>query len=93
MNGVALSVMNTRSIASHAERNQWPPIPEVARVRNAGSSHVFAGHRPLLLLAAPRSSHGFFPCSRSFGVKLAPEVPTSIQERAYTSPIWYNPEG
>ena len=26
-----------------------------------------------------------------FGVKLAPEVPTTTQERAYTSPIWYTP--
>jgi hypothetical protein len=28
-----------------------------------------------------------------FGDELPPEVPTSTQERAYTSPIWYTPEG
>ena len=29
--------------------------------------------------------------AKYFGIKLAPEVPVEIQERAYTSPIWYAP--
>jgi len=29
--------------------------------------------------------------AKRFGVKLAPEVWTTLQERAYTSPIWYTP--
>ena len=28
-----------------------------------------------------------------FGVELADEVPMTTTERAYTSPIWYTPEG
>ena len=30
--------------------------------------------------------------AKYYGIKLAPEVPTSLQERAYTSPIWYSPQ-
>jgi hypothetical protein len=29
--------------------------------------------------------------TKYYAVKLASEVPTSLQERAYTSPIWYSP--
>jgi hypothetical protein len=29
--------------------------------------------------------------AKYYGVKLAPEIPASIQQRAYTSPIWYSP--
>ena len=29
--------------------------------------------------------------AKYYGVKLAPEVPMAVQQRAYTSPIWYSP--
>ncbi len=29
--------------------------------------------------------------AKRFGIKLAPDAKTSIQERTYSSPIWYNP--
>lgn len=29
---------------------------------------------------------------RAFGVRLPTDVPTSIHERAYTTPIWYGPK-
>ena len=27
----------------------------------------------------------------AYGLKLPPEIPLTVQDRAYTSPIWYNP--
>jgi hypothetical protein len=31
--------------------------------------------------------------AKQFGVKLPPEVPAAVTQRAYTSPIWYTPSG
>ncbi len=31
--------------------------------------------------------------AKRYGIKMADEIPMITQERAYTSPIWYNPEG
>ena len=31
--------------------------------------------------------------AKRYGIKMPPEVPMITQERAYTSPIWYTPEG
>ena len=29
--------------------------------------------------------------AKYYGLELPPEIPTTTQERAYTSPIWYTP--
>ena len=83
---VVISVATARRQARRGRCLVRPGRGDDRRLLDPGEGHL--GTDRVLEIPTPRWTAYD---QKRFGIKMADKVPMTIQERAYTSPIWYTP--
>jgi len=73
------------------EIRESPPFPPLSPVQTLQTKVMKSTRTQNLIATLCCLLSGLASAAARYGVKMSPEVPMKHQERAWSSPIWYNP--